>query len=265
MQTPFDDVIQAIAAKRYHNHRTPEHSNAVGEGIFRDLLQRCEALRADVEKEVVEHWLNVAAPGGRGRTLDLFVGEPDPESGKPDIRRLRIGIENKSVITAHRNRTSRYDDLSETLSAIFAERKEAIMVATILVGIAEKVLNVPDRLKPMAPDFEEAVLPRLSTGDQALWADYQFAVSVNSTADPAKTVDRFRDLPKRNPSFTHVLGYDYIEIVPVLIDNVNPPKLARENSLGIDIDSDYETMLNTVCNAYVARWHLDERLRTSTR
>jgi len=34
-----------------------------------------------------------------------------------------------------------------------------------------------------------------------------------------------------------------------LIDNVNPPSLARKNSLGIDIDAEYQRMLERVCSA----------------
>jgi adenine-specific DNA-methyltransferase len=39
-------------------------------------------------------------------------------------------------------------------------------------------------------------------------------------------------------------------------DNVNPPHIPRQNSLGIDVDAEYRTMLDQVCKAYTARWHL---------
>ena len=54
---------------------------------------------------MVRIWKNVASPGDRERRVDLFVGEPDSK-GEPDINKVRLAIENKSVITAHRNRTS---------------------------------------------------------------------------------------------------------------------------------------------------------------
>jgi len=41
-----------------------------------------------------------------------------------------------------------------------------------------------------------------------------------------------------------------------MIDNVNPPQVARNNALGIDIDTEYHTMLDRICKAYMARWHL---------
>ena len=53
-----------------------------------------------------------------------------------------------------------------------------------------------------------------------------------------------------------MVGYDFVLLVPVFIDNVNPPFVARENNLGIDIDFEYQTMLTRICQAYTARWHL---------
>jgi len=55
---------------------------------------------------------------------------------------------------------------------------------------------------------------------------------------------------------THVLGYDYLLMVPVYIDNVNPPYIPRPNSFGIDIDAEYGMMLKKMCAAYATRWHL---------
>jgi len=44
--------------------------------------------------------------------------------------------------------------------------------------------------------------------------------------------------------------------VPVFIDNVYPPRVARDNALGIDVDAEYRAMLDRICKAYTARWHL---------
>ena len=104
-------------------------------------------------------------------------------------------------------------------------------------------------------DFEELVVPRLSTGDQALWTDFPYAVSRNSRIDARNTVQKFRELPTRPPGRTDLAAFDFILSVPVLIDNVDPPQVARENDLGIDIDADYREMLDRICRAYRARWH----------
>jgi hypothetical protein len=89
--------------------------------------------------------------------------------------------------------------------------------------------------------------------------DFEWAVSVNRPNDAAKTVTKFRELRTRPPGHTHVVGYDYVMLVPVFIDNVNEPYIpgpAHPRSLGIDVEQDYQTMLDAACRAYTARWHL---------
>ncbi len=259
MSTPFDDVIVQIRAKGFHNHRLEDHSDAVSSGILRDLRARCESLRIDLENGRVWDWLNVRAPGARQRKIDLLVSDPN-EEGEPDLERVRMCVENKSVVTAHRNRDARFDDLNEALQVLHRVSPEAVLIATVLVGVAQRVLNVPDRVKAFAKGdegrFENEILPRLSSGDQRLWEEFEFAISENRPDDPASTIARFRQLPTRLPGRTHICGYDYVMLVPVYIDNVNPPYLPRPNHLGVDVDSEYESMLTQICKAYTARWHL---------
>ncbi|HLC40479.1 MAG TPA: hypothetical protein VJO34_02485 [Methylomirabilota bacterium] len=256
---PFDDVIKAIRAAGYHNHRLEQHSDLLSAGIFRDLVKRCPQIASDYRSGRIACWYNVPAPGARGRRVDLFVGEPSP-SGKYNARGARICVENKSVITAHRNKTNRLDDLDEVVRGTHRVKPESIIVATVLVGTALTVLNIPDHVRKRyrnRPDlFESKVLPRLSKGDQSLWREFKFAVSRNRENDPQKTVDAFRTLPTRAPGHTHVLGYDFILLAPVFIDNVNPPRINRKNTFGIDVDREYQRMLETICRAYEARWHL---------
>lgn len=258
MSTPFDAAIREISARRYHNHRLENHSDIVSEMIFEDLIRTCEPLRRDFEAGVVGKWLNVASPGDRARRVDLFVGEPDA-AGNPDIQRVRIALENKSVITAHRNRTNRFDDLSKVLAAVHSARPEAILLATVLIGMASRVLNVPDHVHKVfrgrEDEFNDKVLPRLSSGDETLWTEFSWAVSENTEADPAKTLALLKTIPTRKAGFTHAAGYDFILGVPVFIDNVNPPRIPRDNGLGIDVDAEYKAMLDQVCSAYTARWH----------
>ena len=258
MSTPFDEVIDEITARGFHNHRLEEHSGTVSRGIVRDLGAMCEPFRRDLTAGRIHEWLDLPSPGGRARKLDLVVAEPGGEAGGPDLGRLRLCVENKSVVTAHRNRTNRYDDLSDVLGVLHQKKPDAILVATVLVGLAEKVLNVPDRVKPFlsTEDFVRRVLPRLSSGDETLWDEFPHAVSRNRPLDPERTVKKFRELPTRPPGRTDLIAYDYVLLVPVFIDNVSPPRLARDNALGIDIDAEYRAMLDRICKAYTARWHL---------
>ncbi len=262
MTTPFDAVIERIKLRGFHNQRLEDHSDIVSQGILDNLRKRCSPFSADFAAGRITSWLNVRTPGARNRKIDLLVGEADA-GGKPDPEKLRLCVENKSVMTAHRNQYARFDDLNEALQVLHHAKAEAIVVATVIIGVAERVLNVPDRIKPVfrerLAEFNERVMPRLSSGDQTLWKEFAWAVSTNRTGDALKTVEKFRQLPTRPPGHTHVVGYDYVLLVPAFIDNVNPPYIPKPNdplSLGIDVEREYNSMLETTCKAYTARWHL---------
>ncbi len=111
----------------------------------------------------------------------------DPISDK-----IRFCVENKSVVTAHRNLYARFDDLNEALQVLHQVRSEAVLIATVIVGVADRVLNVPDKVKPLyknkPADFQKKILPRLSSGDQKLWKDFDWAISFNRPGDSANTV-----------------------------------------------------------------------------
>jgi hypothetical protein len=258
MNTPFDQTIEDIRMRGFHNHRLEDHSGTVSRGILRDLCETCEPFRRDFAAGLIREWFDFPSPGGRSRKLDLVVAEPGEAATGPDLSRLRLCVENKSVVTAHRNRTNRYDDLSDVLGVLHRKKPDAILVATVIVGIAENVLNIPDRVKPFVSpeDFTGRVLPRLSTGDETLWAEFPHAVSRNRPRDAARTVEKFRELPTRPPGRTDLVAYDYVLLVPVFIDNVHPPRVERDNALGIDVDAEYRSMLDRICKAYTARWHL---------
>jgi hypothetical protein len=261
MTTPFDAVIEQIKARGYDNQRLEDHSDVVSQGILDDLKTRCMPFAQDYKRGKITSWENVRTPGARNRKIDLLVGEPLAD-GQPDLEKLRLCIENKSVMTAHRNLYARFDDLNEALQVLHRAKSEAVLVATVIVGVAGRFLNVPDRVKPLyhgrAAAFAKLVR-RLSSGDQSLWDKFPSAVSTNRSDDPARTVGRFRQLPTRSPGHTHVVGYDYVLLVPAFVDNVNVPyipQVSDPRSLGIDVEREYQAMLDVICKAYSARWHL---------
>ncbi|MDX6770611.1 MAG: hypothetical protein SF051_13840 [Elusimicrobiota bacterium] len=254
--TPFDALIEHINQSGYHNHRKVNHSDIVSRGIFVDLLQTCSYIKQDFDSGVINQWLNVESPGGRERNIDLFVGEVDPMNSGPTLSKIRICCENKSVITAHRNATNRFDDLEAVAQTINGARAEAIVVATVLVGISEKYLNVADRIKPYRTPVQfKKLLKRFSTGDEALFTEFPPAVSANTANDFERTIKTFRKIQVRQPGRTHEDGCDALLIIPVRVDNVHKAEVARDNPFGIDVDADYQRMLQTVCAGYRARWH----------
>lgn len=141
MNTACDDVVEAIKARSFHNHRVEEHSSIMSRGLLRDLRALCEPFARDFGQAQTREWLDWRSPAGRGRKLDLVVAEPTPDPRVPDLTRLRLCVEHKSVVTAHRNRTNRYDDLSDLLGVLHHTRPDAILVATVLIGLAERVLE----------------------------------------------------------------------------------------------------------------------------
>ncbi len=249
-----------MVERGYHNHRKAEHSDIVCKGIWADLLSRCEELRQDYDGGEIEWWLNQPAPDLQRRKADLLVCEVDEVTEVPDLSRVRICLENKSVITAHRNKGERFRDLENFRSEVQQRRREAIVLGTVLVGTARRYLNVADHVRKLyrnrTEEFDRTVLPRLSTGDQTLWDDFPFAISENRPDDAEKTLEHFRGLPTRTPNLTHLEGFDYLLVIPVHVDNVNPPRVDRDNSLGLDVDEEYARLLDTVRRGYVARWHI---------
>ena len=136
--TPFDEVIADIKKRGYHNHRLEDHSDLVSRGILRDLLKTCNTVKTDFDSKKISHWYNVPAPGARHRKIDLLIGEPRKETDSADLDKLRICVENKSVITAHRNCDARFDDLNESLQVLHRVKPEAVLIATVMIGTCQQ-------------------------------------------------------------------------------------------------------------------------------
>lgn len=101
----------------------------------------------------------------------------------------------------------------------------AVLAATVIVGTAERALNEPDRVSPVAKDFEQKAQPRLSTSDTSLWDEFPYASSKNVALDPSRTVEKFQSLPTRSMAHTHEVGLDWLLLIPMHIGNVNPSRL----------------------------------------
>lgn len=109
MNTPFDEVVEEIRTRGFHNHRLEDHSGTVSRGILSDLCGLCAPFREDFAAGRIRDRLDFPSPVGRARKLDLVVAERGDEAVGAELGRLRLCVENKSVVTAHRNRTNRYE------------------------------------------------------------------------------------------------------------------------------------------------------------
>ncbi|MCA1814541.1 MAG: hypothetical protein LC624_11425 [Halobacteriales archaeon] len=283
--TPFDDHAARADANGFHNHRDNSHSDLISDGITRDLRAMCEPLRRHLDEGVVGAWKNQPNPWGRKRNTDLVVAEPAARVGvpigptawrgaasvrglRPDSARIRVVVEHKSVITAHRNRSARHDDLNNLWQEA-AQESHAVIAATVMIGLAPKVLNVPDRIMPRyyaqtemngrvarrfdAERFEREVLSRIHAHDAKLWSDFPEAVSYNTPQDIETTIAKFATLPIR-PVTRATPGLDALLLVPVMYDNVNTPTVGRQNRFGLDVDVAYARFLERIASAYVANW-----------
>lgn len=258
MYRGIDAVLAGIEKRRYHNHRLEEHSDFLSAGILNDLKEYCDPLQDDLGSGRLRTWHNLPSRSGRNRRIDLLLGTPDLNGNPEEVRAV---FEHKSVITAHRNRGNRFDDLNGLYREYHQHDPKVIVIGTVLVGVCERVLNVPDQVKKRyrrdMEVFERNILPRLSSGDHSLWEEFPEAVSDNRPSDPHLTVDKFRSLPTRRASDTHLAGYDYLLVVPVEVNNVDPPRIAAPDRLGIDAYTEYRNMIKAICEAYLVRWRPD--------
>lgn len=284
--TPFDEHARRVVASGYHAHRGSTHSDVISERILDDLVERCPALREDLHGGKVGCWLNIKIPFHEGTwDADLVIAEADeatvegkaPPKGKkdglaaikgskPDGNKLRLVIEHKSVVTAHRNRGNRFKELATDVKYSNDAGYNVIVAATILLGTAPQVLNVVDgvRKRYRVPGttgkyheekFEAEIGHRLRAKDPKIWEDYAEFVSYNKPNDAAKTAEYFRtNLSERSQDRWNQPGIDALMVVPVYYDNVGTAYVDRKHALGEDFDVAYSAFLEKLCKAYTRRW-----------
>lgn len=276
LETPFDQHAKRVNQIGYHNHRVNTHSDIISDGIVQDLRVTCEVLKDDLDSLLVGYWRNRKNPWGRKRNTDLVVAEPiagaispgDTPPAKeawrgaaafrkvdPDLNKIRMVVEHKSIMTAHRNLSARHDDLNN-LAQEAAKSPNVIVGATVMVGTAPKVLNVPDGVKKLFKSdpakFERKVVSRMKKHDPRLWSDFKEFVSLNQ---PSHIVNSFHVLlstvvKRRSPDNRNVEGYDAFLVVPVFYDNVNKARVVRDNPYGIDVDKEYRRFIQRIADDY---------------
>lgn len=285
-KTPFDEHAARANEEGYHNHRVNTHSDLISEGIIRDVVARAPTLRADLDSGKVGFWVNRRNPWGRKRNTDFIVAEPDlrgkprPEllvplglrgasawGLNPDPENVRIIGEHKSVVTAHRNRSARHDDLDHLYKDANAHGKDVIVFATVMVGVAEWYLNVADGVKAFYDEwahdasgkrqkvfrqdrFQQEFMPRVRAHDLTLMDDFIAAVSENSPRDVEATFELFRTLPRRPATERSRPGFDALLLVPIHYDNIHPARVERANRFGIDVDEAYDHFVGRVAADY---------------
>lgn len=247
----FEEILNGVRGSGYHNHRRETHSDLMSGRMIADLTALCPMFSRDYNSGAIKVWEKTKGPDDR--TTDLLAGIANPD-GTPNLSEVRLLVEHKSVITAHRNRNARVQDIDRERLSAHRANPRTIVVATVLVGTSGRVLNVPDCVAKLHRPTFPAILGRLSQGDQTLWDEFSVCVGYNSVDDPIKTINLFRSLPIRKASDTHLAALDFLLIAPVAIDNVNEPTLQTGYN-GVDPISDYQRMIQHICRLYALRWH----------
>ena len=267
--TPFDLHASLVNRIGFHNHRVNTHSDVISDGIIEDLKIASKTFASDLESQRIGCFKNQPNPWGRGRNTDLIIAKPLTKS-KPSPSQIRVIIEHKSVITAHRNRDARHDDLFNICQESSAD-PQIVLAGTVMIGLCEKVLNIPDHIRKTyklpkisksgrqmseydEARFEKEILSRVRNHDQKLWDDFQYAISYNTPGDIQQTLSKFRTLPIRQKGNPESTGFDALLLVPVYYNNVDPARVARDNSLGMDIDKDYAAFISAIATAYDERY-----------
>lgn len=284
--TPFDEHARRVAASGYHAHRGSTHSDVISERIMGDLVQKCPALREDLHAAKVGCWLNIKIPFHEGTwDADLVIADAHDASiadkpiekgkskglaavkgAKPDGNALRLVIEHKSVVTAHRNRGNRFKELATDVKYSNDAGSNVIVAATILIGTAPLVLNVVDGVRKCyripgkvgkynEEKFDAEVGYRLRGKDAKVWEDFAEFVSYNKPSDAQKTAEYFRtNLPERSQDRWNQPGIDALLVVPVFYDNAGTAYVDRDHTLGAAFDAEYGAFLDKLCKAYTRRW-----------
>ena len=184
MSTAFDDVIDEIKKRGFHNHRLEDHSIVMSRGI-------CATCAPCANRSHMISQRTASAAGSTPhRPLDGRASWTSSSLSPPGISQTshayayvsRISPLLLHTVTAPTATTTS----SDLVGALHRKKPDAVLVATVLVGLAENVLNVPDRVKPflLPNEFKTRVLPRLSSGDAALWGEFPQAMQPQPPGRP---------------------------------------------------------------------------------
>jgi hypothetical protein len=249
-----------------YNPRPQEVSNTLSRELVRDLFNSCKAFREDVLSGVVSYRTNCTLTVGKmHQSVDLVVGiggtppNKRKEERKENLlldgvrsergvvdwgepKEVRMIVENKSLMTAHRNVYNRSRPLRELADYMFQCNPAAIHFGTWMIGTALKYVN-PDRVK-WAEDTLRVLCQKqihqefpfreirklLGTGDKRLSnfllldgvGDLLF--SYNKPEEAAKTLDKIiANIEFRDDESTR--GFDAFAIQLIYADNVGPVRL----------------------------------------
>jgi hypothetical protein len=137
----------------YRNHpRSESHSIALCQRVLKDLLDDCEALRADAASGQIVYKINCRSTwpkSNKTKMIDLAIGRPVmPPKAPPDdivesdIADCLISFEAKTVMTEHAKSQPRlFDELSSSHEIVHMGNPRAIAAGLAVVNIADTFVS----------------------------------------------------------------------------------------------------------------------------
>ncbi len=256
----FDDLVDHIIKHKIYNPRPQVISRVLSRGIIKDLIKYSKHFREHIKEGIAVFRTDLRlTKDGKSHTIDLALGLRKKSESRTKRKPLSIEIdgeslivyneepleftlflENKSIITAHRNKRNRTRDLESLASFLPKFGEDPIKAATMIIGTAERYLNV-DRLKWAEDALDllckernsdisiEGIRESMGQSDQTLielLKDEKIAelfCSKNKTEDPQKTMETvISEVPLKPDSQE---GFDAIAIQFLSLDNIHTPTL----------------------------------------
>jgi len=154
------------------NPRAQQNSNALSDFVVADLVTSCPAIRKAIHSQGLAPKKNADINTASAvRTVDLILFE----EAKLPLISVRISVENKTIMTAHRKaRKNRYGDIIAYSNHMHNHRHECVAGAILVVNVSPKYEN---------PDAFAKGLVRPSFDMEKVVAD---------------TISIFRKIPLRN-------------------------------------------------------------------
>ncbi|RLI55509.1 MAG: hypothetical protein DRO93_11910 [Candidatus Thorarchaeota archaeon] len=259
----FSNLVDYINAHRAYNPRPQIVSRQLSREFVVDLLRFSRKFRNHSRRKLAVFRTDCTIEvNSAAATIDLALGLSDApikrEATKNDVSaeidgrtltvydmtpdRFTLFMENKSLVTAHRNIRNRTRILREYEEIMRLKEERAIRVGTMLLGTAIMYLNV-DRVK-WAQEALEALCARLKplsvslnnlydlmgTGNPAihnLLKNQDVAklfCSYNREGEPERSLKIFVDEVPLKSDQSNV-GYDFLIVQFIHVDNIDPAKL----------------------------------------
>ncbi len=254
-RTAFERLVSYLERERIHHPRTGFHSDYLSKEFLRDLYHVSSIFKSDVDAGTICYKVNHRLGlGGRQHVLDLVLGTREDSSQQTSIdpknqgfqriresepKDIRLIMENKSLITAHRNVYNRTRILADLAEAVRdGQHRHVLLVGTFIIGTADKFLNYEtfirarDVLSHLCSESKfnlKELEGMIGTGNEKIRefvedpALPETMISRNKPDEPEKTLDIIiQDVPIKQLSGG---GYDGFAIQFCHLDNIDRPRL----------------------------------------